>query len=67
MPRPLIPASVADRTDKMGFVSPQEEWQRGVLAPSLDAVFAQDLQAVFPFLDLRRLRANYEAYQAGRQ
>ncbi len=66
MARPLIPASVTDRTDKMGFVSPQEEWQRTVLGPSLDAVFSQDLQAVFPFLNLRRSRAKYEAYQAGR-
>ena len=49
----------------MGFVSPQEEWQRGVLAPLLDKVLASDLQARFPFLDGKQVRMIYRAYQAG--
>jgi asparagine synthase (glutamine-hydrolysing) len=62
--RPLIPQAVAERKDKMGFVSPQEQWQRDVLAPSLDAVFARDLQALFPFLDGKQTKAIYREYQA---
>ena len=27
----IVPPSIVGRTDKMGFVSPQQEWQRGVL------------------------------------
>jgi asparagine synthase (glutamine-hydrolysing) len=36
--RGLVPDEIVDRTDKMGFVSPQEVWQRGVLKPELDRV-----------------------------
>jgi asparagine synthase (glutamine-hydrolysing) len=65
--RPLIPKSVADRKDKMGFVSPQEQWQRSVLKPVLDVVFARDVQEVFPFLDGSRVRAMYREYQTARR
>jgi len=65
MARPIIPDSVSTRTDKMGFVSPQEEWQRHTLKPMLDSVFNQDLQAIFPFLDGTRVQSMYRQYQAG--
>jgi asparagine synthase (glutamine-hydrolysing) len=65
MARPLIPAAVAGREDKMGFVSPQEQWQRTVLTPALDAVFAQDLQAIFAFLNGKRAAMIYRQYQNG--
>lgn len=64
--RPMIPPAVADRTDKMGFVSPQETWQRKELRPLFDRVFQQDLQGVFPFLNQQKIRARYDAYQDGR-
>lgn len=66
MARPLIPTAVAERKDKMGFVSPQEQWQRDVLKPVLDSAFARDLQAILPFLDGARAVAMYREYQAGR-
>jgi asparagine synthase (glutamine-hydrolysing) len=61
--RPLIPASVADRQDKMGFVSPQEVWQRNALRPLLDDAFKEDLQSYFPFLNAKRVRERYQRYQ----
>jgi asparagine synthase (glutamine-hydrolysing) len=64
--RPLIPAAVTGRRDKMGFVSPQEQWQRDVLRPILDDVFALDLQALFPFLKGAQVTAMYQQYQKGR-
>lgn len=30
--RRIVPERIVNRTDKMGFVSPQEEWQRGILS-----------------------------------
>lgn len=66
MARPLIPAEIAKRTDKMGFVSPQEQWQRNELKPLLDSVFSQDIQGIFPFLNGAQIKAIYNRYQAGR-
>ncbi len=66
MARPLIPQSVTDRQDKMGFVSPQERWQREILAPMLDDVFESDLQATFPFLAGEKVKEMYWTYRAGR-
>jgi asparagine synthase (glutamine-hydrolysing) len=63
--RPLIPAAVAERTDKMGFVSPQQDWQRDVLQPALDAAFAQDLQMMFSFLDGKQVKEIYRQYRTG--
>jgi asparagine synthase (glutamine-hydrolysing) len=65
--RPLIPASVSARTDKMGFVSPQELWQRGALRPALNRVFSRDLSEVFPTLNGPIVAEMYREYQAGRR
>ncbi len=35
--RGIVPDEVVDRTDKMGFVSPQEVWQRTVMRADLEA------------------------------
>ena len=66
MAQPLIPASVSQRTDKMGFVSPQPVWQRDMLAPLIAEAFQADLPARFPFLVGAELQKHYEDYQAGR-
>jgi len=33
--RRRLPAAITERTDKMGFVSPQDEWQRAYLKPAI--------------------------------
>jgi len=63
--RPFIPASISARSDKMGFVSPQEKWQRESLAPILDKVFRRDLQDQFSFLNMAACREIYRQYQSG--
>jgi asparagine synthase (glutamine-hydrolysing) len=63
----LIPESILARRDKMGFVSPQELWQRQALAPLLEAAFDQDLQGRFPFLAEKKCQEMYADYQQGRR
>jgi len=65
MARPFIPSSIAKRTDKMGFVSPQILWQHNVLKPVLDETFDQDFQQIFPFLNGTVVKHMYNEYQAG--
>jgi len=38
--RAMVPHIITDRRDKMGFVSPQEEWQRNEMAPDIARVFS---------------------------
>ena len=38
--RDHVPRSVSERTDKMGYVSPQEIWQRNDLKQLLDQAFS---------------------------
>lgn len=63
MAQPLIPESVAARRDKIGFVSPQYQWQHSELKQVFDEVFAQDLQQRFPFLNGEWIRNAYRSYQ----
>ena len=60
---PFIPRSVATRRDKMGFVSPQYQWQHQELKRMFDQTFALDLQERFPFLDGTWIRTHYKQYQ----
>jgi asparagine synthase (glutamine-hydrolysing) len=62
--RPYATASVVSRQDKMGFVSPQELWQRTVLSGLMTEVIrdARDM----PFLDRKKLLRGFEGYLAGR-
>jgi asparagine synthase (glutamine-hydrolysing) len=64
--KPLIPPAIVARRDKMGFVSPQKQWQRGELKLALDAAFAQDLQMIMPFLNGNEAKGIYKEYQSGR-
>jgi asparagine synthase (glutamine-hydrolysing) len=61
---PYVPEKVRARTDKMGFTSPQEVWQRRLLEPWLRA----GIQRVnLSFLDRDRVRAGFDDYLAGEQ
>ena len=61
-----IPDSIRNRTDKMGFASPQEKWQRSVLKPLIDRTYEQDIETALPFVNQRKIRELYDAYQDGR-
>lgn len=59
---PIIPDSVRNRKDKMGFTTPQEAWQRKELKADFDKTMDEILvQKVF---EIPNLQAAYSAYQS---
>lgn len=55
-----IPEEILNRKDKMGFLSPQEKWQKDILSQEFDRVFNEIKEnGIFDFLDNKRL---YELY-----
>ena len=57
-----VPEPIRSRTDKMGFTSPQEVWQRGRLEPWL----REGIDRVqLGFIDRDRVRAGFDRYLAG--
>jgi len=57
--RKYVPQNIVDRGDKMGFVSPQEIWQRNEMKPMIDnAVNNIDLD----ILNRKELLKKYELY-----
>jgi asparagine synthase (glutamine-hydrolysing) len=62
----LVPKSILKRKDKMGFVSPQEVWQKNELKDDFDKVF-EDIRrnGIFEFLDHKKIYSLYVQYQDG--
>ena len=59
---PYVPEKIRSRTDKMGFTSPQEVWQRRLLQPWL----REGIDRVqLSFVDPDRARAGLDRYLAG--
>ena len=64
--RRYLPSSILERRDKMGFVSPQERWQRDVLREELDRSFTEiGKSGLLGFLDERKIVELYHRYQNG--
>ncbi len=62
-----IPTQILERTDKMGFVSPQELWQRDDFAESFDTVFSHiKHEGIFSFINHQRVYRLYMRYAQGR-
>jgi asparagine synthase (glutamine-hydrolysing) len=62
-----IPNGTLNRKDKMGFVSPQEVWQKTLLKKDLDSCFLEiDREGVFAFIDKNRLNRIYKEYTENR-
>ena len=60
----IIPQSVIARKDKMGFISPQEIWQKTELKDEFDKVFIDIKEhGLFDFLDHNRIYELYIKYQ----
>lgn len=66
--RGIVPDSVVNRRDKMGFVSPQELWQRAQLAPALEqsAGVVAEICASGMLADGAAEQRRYTEYLAGR-
>lgn len=59
-----IPCSIYNRQDKMGFVSPQEIWQKNQLKNVLDGAFAEIREnGLFEFFDHHQAYLLYQQYQ----
>lgn len=58
----IIPSTIYNRTDKMGFVTPGEEkWLRGPMAPLLNKAKSLDL----PFLSKSKINKVISEYESG--
>lgn len=61
-----IPNETLNRKDKMGFVSPQEIWQKTILKKSFDEVFKDiEVNGLFDFLDNKQIYRVYTEYKEG--
>ena len=56
--RPFIPNAIADRTDKMGYATPNNQWIKQI-APEVRHLFNDDLK---PFIDLKKLDKSYSTF-----
>ncbi len=61
-----IPDMTLQRRDKMGFVSPQELWQKNILCKEFDDVFASiKNEGLFSFINHHEITKLYQRYQEG--
>ena len=61
----LLPAKVRDRTDKLGFVTPEKRWLRGPLGDFAADVFASQAFAQRGFVDAAAARKRHEQHRRG--
>lgn len=59
-----IPDETLNRKDKMGFVSPQEVWQKTILKKEFDEVFEDiEINGIFNFMNSTKIYFLYEEYR----
>jgi len=59
-----IPEEILNRKDKMGFVSPQEVWQKTILKDEFDKVFHDiEINGLFNFINKENIVALYQNYK----
>jgi asparagine synthase (glutamine-hydrolysing) len=62
-----IPNEKLNRKDKMGFISPQEVWQKTILKDELDKVFEDiKINGIFDFIDKNMTYYIYQEYKYNR-
>lgn len=64
--RGLVPDAVLDRTDKIGFATPEQAWL-GQLRPWVERVLSDPAAAEIPAIRLPEIRREWEAVVAGRR
>jgi asparagine synthase (glutamine-hydrolysing) len=62
----VLPDAIRQRTDKMGFVTPQDRWLRETLRPQLEELFSTQAFEQRGYWDPSRLRTAYREYCEGR-
>ena len=59
-----IPYETLNRKDKMGFISPQEVWQKTFLVDEFDKVFEEiKISGIFDFIDNDKIYSVYQNYK----
>lgn len=62
----LVPKKITERKDKMGFVTPQESWQKNELKESFDSTFnCIKKEGLFEFLDSDDIYNTYQRFTKG--
>ncbi|MCT8336981.1 asparagine synthase (glutamine-hydrolyzing) [Methanoculleus sp. Afa-1] len=64
--RGLVPDAVRCRMDKMGFVTPEEVWMKGELAPRILDLFSTPEFRERPYWDAERVLENYREFLEGK-
>ncbi len=64
--RGLVPDAIRCRMDKMGFVTPEEVWMKGELAPHILALFSTPEFSGRPYWDAERVLRNYREFLDGK-
>jgi asparagine synthase (glutamine-hydrolysing) len=62
----ILPEEVRLRRDKMGFVTPQDQWLRVELRPQIEALFKSESFNSRPYWKAERIREWYGRYCSGR-
>lgn len=62
----VLPEAVRQRTDKMGFVTPQDQWLRVTLRPELESLFGTKAFEQRGYWNPIRLRQAYRDYCEGK-
>jgi len=63
--RGLVPDSIRCRSDKMGFVTPEEHWMKNELKEFISGIFSSDSFHARPYWNAAAVRANYMAFLEG--
>lgn len=61
----VLPPLVKDRTDKMGFVTPQDQWLRGPLRSDIEEIFQSPTFRARNYWDAGRIHQLYKEYGEG--
>lgn len=64
--RGLVPDAVRCRMDKMGFVTPEEVWMKGELAPRILDLFSTPEFRERPYWDAEQVIENYREFLEGK-
>ncbi len=62
----VLPEGVRLRHDKMGYVTPQDQWLRGVLRPRIEALLGSERMRARPYWRAPALTELYRGYCGGR-
>jgi asparagine synthase (glutamine-hydrolysing) len=64
--RGIVPDSILDRRDKIGFATPEKEWLKAVDS-WVQSTLASEAASSLPFLDLESIRGQWREILSGRQ